>query len=174
MGLFEIDGDKARRVGTGLIDFRRRPLSFHLTEGPAVFDVPLKAVTNEDLRDVISETFKVLGARFNMDGVQAAGHRLVHGEDRFAGSVRLDDATIGDIHALTALAPLSQPQALRLIRAVRHLKPALVQTASFDTAFHAAQSDLVRRFALARALHVIPTDEEQVIADEPMSALPRE
>jgi acetate kinase len=153
MGLFEIDGDQTRRIGTGLIDFRRRPLSFQLTEGPAVFDVPLKAEANEDLRDVISESFEVLAAHFNMDRLHAVGHRVVHGGDRFAGPVSLDDATIGDIDALTALAPLHQPQALRLIRAVRHLKPALVQTASFDTAFHATQSDLVRRFALPRALH---------------------
>jgi acetate kinase len=54
---------------------------------------------------------------------------------------------------LTALAPLHQPQALRLIRAVQHLRPTLAQTASFDTAFHSTQSDLVRRFALPRALH---------------------
>ena len=50
------------------------------------------------------------------------------------------------------LAPLHQPNSLRLIRAVRHLRPTLPQTASFDTAFHAGQSDLVRRFALPRAL----------------------
>ena len=50
------------------------------------------------------------------------------------------------------LAPLHQPQSLRLIRAVRHLRPGLPQVASFDTAFHRTQSDLVRRFALPRAL----------------------
>ncbi|AYG70082.1 MULTISPECIES: acetate/propionate family kinase [unclassified Rhizobium] len=153
IGLFEIDGKRAHRIGTGLIDFRRRPFSFHLTEGSAVFDVPLKAEADEDLHDTISEAFEVLGAHFNIDRMRAVGHRIVHGGDRFTGPVRLDAATIGDIDALAALAPLHQSQALRLILAVRHLKPALAQTASFDTAFHATQSDLVRRFALPRALH---------------------
>ncbi len=153
IGLFQCDAHGARRIGKGLIDFGRRPLSFHLTEGPAVFDIPLHAEGGEDLRNVIAETFEVLGRYFDMDAVRAVGHRVVHGGDRFTGAVRLDEASIGDIDKLTALAPLHQPQALRLIRAVKHLRPALAQTASFDTAFHATQSDLVRRFALPRALH---------------------
>ncbi len=40
----------------------------------------------------------------------------------------------------------------RLIRAIRHLRPDLPQTASFDTAFHKTQLDVVRRFALPRAM----------------------
>jgi hypothetical protein len=56
------------------------------------------------------------------------------------------------IEALEPLAPLHQPQSIRLIKAIQHLRPNLPQTASFDTAFHRSQSDLVRRFALPRAL----------------------
>jgi acetate kinase len=153
IGLFQCGENKARRIGKGLIDFGRRPLSFHLTEGPAVFDTSLHAEDGMDLRNVISETFEVLGRHFDMDAVRAVGHRVVHGGDRFAGAVRLDEASISAIDGLTALAPLHQPQALRLIRAVQHLRPTLAQTASFDTAFHATQDDLVRRFALPRALH---------------------
>jgi len=153
IGLFAINENQPRPIGKGLIDLRRRPFTFHLTEGPAVFDVPLDAEATEDLRDVIAETFGILAVHFNMDKVRVVGHRVVHGGDRFAGPVALDDASINNIDELTALAPLHQPQALRLIRAVAHLRPTLAQTASFDTAFHATQSDLVRRFALPRALH---------------------
>ena len=49
------------------------------------------------------------------------------------------------------LAPLHQPQNLRLIEAIRHLKPHLPQTASFDTAFHRTQSPTVQRFAIPRS-----------------------
>ncbi len=153
IGLFQCDAHGARRIGKGLVDFSRRPLNFHLTEGPAVFDVRLRAEGGEDLQDVIAETFEVLGTHFNMAAVRAVGHRVVHGGDRFIGPVRLDEASIGELDKLVALAPLHQPQALRVIRAVKHLRPTLAQTASFDTAFHATQSDLVRRFALPRALH---------------------
>ncbi|MDE1992156.1 MAG: acetate/propionate family kinase [Rhizobiaceae bacterium] len=153
IGLFETDGQQARRIGKGLIDFRRQPLTFHLSEGPAVFDLTLKTDAGEQLHAVVDETFGILGDHFNMAGLSAIGHRVVHGGDIFTGPALLDENSIRDIDALTALAPLHQPQALRLIRAVQHLRPKLRQTASFDTAFHATQSDLVRRFALPRALH---------------------
>lgn len=153
IGLFEWDAQGARRIGKGLVDFSRRPLTFHLTEGPAVFDLRLHAEGGEDLRDVIAEAFEVLGMHFDMAAVRAVGHRVVHGGDQFTGPVRLDEGDIGELDKLVALAPLHQPQALRVIRAVKHLRPTLVQTASFDTAFHATQSNLVRRFALPRALH---------------------
>ncbi|MBB3428533.1 MULTISPECIES: acetate/propionate family kinase [Rhizobium] len=153
IGLFQCDVNGAHRIGKGLVDFSRHPLSLHLTEGPAVLDRFLHAEGGEDLRDVIAETFETLGRHFNMDAVRVVGHRVVHGGERFVGPIRLDETSIGDIDQLTALAPLHQPQALRLIRAVKHLRPTLAQTASFDTAFHATQSDLVRRFALPRALH---------------------
>lgn len=80
------------------------------------------------------------------------GHRMVHGGDRFAGSVRVTDETLAAIESLAPLAPLHQPQSLRLVYALRQLQPELPQVASFDTVFHRTQSDLVRRFALPRAL----------------------
>ena len=153
IGIFAIDGDTARRVGKGVIDFRAEPLSLSLTEGPQTFETPLKAEATEDLHGVIDETFSLLADHFDIAAVRAAGHRVVHGGDRFTSAIALDDATIDAVDALISLAPLHQPQALRFIRALRHLKPHLAQTASFDTAFHATQDDLVRRFAIPRALH---------------------
>ncbi|MEF0942536.1 acetate/propionate family kinase [Rhizobium sp. BR 362] len=153
IGVFEVQAGKARRVGKGLIDFRRQPLTFHLTEGPAAFDRSLQTDADGQLHQVVDETFGILGEHFDMSAVNAVGHRVVHGGDIFTGPVRLDEDRICNIEDLTVLAPLHQPQALRLILAVRHLRPTLAQTASFDTAFHRTQSDLVRRFALPRALH---------------------
>ncbi len=54
---------------------------------------------------------------------------------------------------MVPLAPLHQPQALRVIGALQDLRPDMLQTASFDTAFHATQDDLVRRLAIPRSLH---------------------
>ena len=153
IGIFAMDGDAARRIGKGVIDFRTEPLSLSLTEGPQTFETPLKAEATEDLHGVIDETFSLLADHFDITAVRAAGHRVVHGGDRFTSAIALDAAAIDTINALTPLAPLHQPQALRFIRALRQLKPHLAQTASFDTAFHATQDDLVRRFAIPRALH---------------------
>jgi acetate kinase len=153
IGIFAIEDAKVRRIGKGVIDFRAEPLAFKLTEGPQTFDTPLKAGLTDDLHAVIDETFKLLSEHFDIETVRAAGHRVVHGGDRFTAATTLDDVAIAAIDALTPLAPLHQPQALRFIRALKHLKPHLAQTASFDTAFHATQTDLVRRFAIPRALH---------------------
>lgn len=153
IGIFAIGNTGAQRIGKAILDFREEPLAFQLTEGPQTFEAPLKAALTDDLHGVIDETFSLLAEHFDIDAVRAAGHRVVHGGDRFAQAVALDDAGIDAIDGLTPLAPLHQPQALRFIRALRHLKPQLAQTASFDTAFHATQDDLVRRFAIPRALH---------------------
>ena len=153
IGLFALGPAGAERIGKGMIDFRRAPLRFTLSEGPDTFDITLEAAENDELHEVLTEAFNRLSWHFDLDNVAAAGHRVVHGGDGFAGPVRLDDAAIAAIYALTPLAPLHQPQGLRLIRALRHLRPELPQTASFDTAFHRGHSDVVRRFAIPRALH---------------------
>jgi acetate kinase len=67
--------------------------------------------------------------------------------------VVIDAAAVAAIEALTPYAPLHQPQALRIIRAMQGLRPELRQTASFDTAFHRTIPERNRRFALPRALH---------------------
>jgi len=83
----------------------------------------------------------------------AVGHRVVHGGLTFNGPVLLNEGNIDGIEKLVPLAPLHQPQALRVIRTVAAIDPSLPQVASFDTAFHSTQADVVRRFAIPRALH---------------------
>jgi len=152
LGLFAIEADGPRRLGSGMIDLRHSPLTLHVVEGSAATDIALKATVTDDLHGVIDETLDWLGHRFPMSGLAGVGHRVVHGGDRFAGPEAISGDTIEAIEALVPLAPLHQPQSIRLIRAIHHLRPGLPQTASFDTAFHRSQSDLVRRFALPRAL----------------------
>jgi acetate kinase len=150
IGIFTRDQGGARRIGKGVIDFRAAPLTFHLVEGPAVFDVPLVAKTDDLLHDVLEEVFDWLSEHYDLDAVSAVGHRVVHGGDLFADAVRVDGTSLAGIESLVTLAPLHQPQNLRLIRALAELKPGLPQTASFDTAFHRTQSDVIRRFAIPR------------------------
>ena len=153
IGLFVLEPAGARRIGKGMIDFRSTPLRFTLSEGPDTFDIALEAAEDDELHAVLREAFHRLSWHFDIDSVAAIGHRVVHGGDGFSGPVLLDDKAIAAIDALTPLAPLHQPQGLRLIRALRHLRPELPQTASFDTAFHRGHADVVSRFAIPRALH---------------------
>jgi acetate kinase len=154
IGLFKAaDGAKAREIGRGELDLQRRPLALRLETSGTTSDVAIDAPPSEDLHEVLDATLAALAAHFDLGELLGAGHRVVHGGLRFHGPVRIDDASLAAIDALTPLAPLHQPHSLRLIRALRHLRPSLPQTASFDTAFHVTQDDLVRRFALPRALH---------------------
>jgi acetate kinase len=152
LGLFVVREDSPRRLGSGSIDLRHDPLSLHVVEGSEATDIPIKAAVADDLREVIDETLKWLAGHFSLSELAAVGHRVVHGGDRFAGPSLITDQTLAEIESLIPLAPLHQPQSVRLIKAISHLRPGLPQIASFDTAFHRTQTDLVRRFALPRAL----------------------
>jgi acetate kinase len=81
-----------------------------------------------------------------------AGHRVVHGGDRYAVPVRLDERVLGELDALVPLAPLHQPHNLGAARAVAALRPELAQVACFDTAFHQTQPRIARLFPLPKAL----------------------
>lgn len=80
----------------------------------------------------------------------AVGHRVVHGGRRFFGPVLLTPGVVGELAALTPLAPLHQPHNLSPVRAIAALRPTLPQIACFDTAFHHAMPAVASRFALPR------------------------
>jgi len=83
--------------------------------------------------------------------IQAAGHRLVHGGERFIGPTRVDAAVLQQLEALNPLAPLHNPPALEAIRWLQALRPALPQWACFDTAFHHSLPPEARTYALPAA-----------------------
>jgi acetate kinase len=83
-----------------------------------------------------------------IDGVDAVGHRVVHGGQRFVGAARVDDDVIAALDALTSLAPLHQPRSLAGIRATAKLLPGVPAVACFDTAFHATMPPAARTYAL--------------------------
>lgn len=69
--------------------------------------------------------------------VSVVGHRVVHGGEKFTGSVVVDDQVIQEIDKLSVLAPLHNPVNAEGIRAARRLFPQVPHVAVFDTAFHA-------------------------------------
>jgi len=74
-----------------------------------------------------------LHSKEEIDGV---GHRVVHGGERFTGSVLIDDDVIRAIEAASELAPLHNPENLKGYQAARSILPYAHQVAVFDTAFH--------------------------------------
>jgi acetate kinase len=68
--------------------------------------------------------------------VEAVGHRIVHGGDRFHASVIIDAEIERQIADLSSLAPLHNPHNLEAYRAAREHLPGVPHVAVFDTAFH--------------------------------------
>jgi acetate kinase len=80
----------------------------------------------------------------------AAGHRVVHGGDRFTAPVRVTPQVLDQLDALAPLAPLHQPHNVLPIRHLWERNPDVPQVACFDTAFHATQPRMERLFGLPR------------------------
>lgn len=75
--------------------------------------------------------------RAGLGTLEGAGHRVVHGGDRFPGSVLIDGNVVAAIEALSDLAPLHNPACLSGIRTARaSFGPDFPMVAVFDTAFH--------------------------------------
>lgn len=84
--------------------------------------------------------------------IGAVGHRVVHGGTQFGAPVRVDQAVLDAIAALSPLAPLHQPHNLAGIVAARQAFAGVPQVACFDTAFHRSMPPINQRFALPQAL----------------------
>jgi len=84
--------------------------------------------------------------------VIAAGHRVVHGGERYTQPLRIEPAVMEELHKLVPLAPLHQPHNLAAIEALAAERPDLPQVACFDTAFHRSQPDIAQLFAVPRWL----------------------
>jgi acetate kinase len=72
----------------------------------------------------------------DMTAIEAVGHRVVHGGEKFACSARITDDLLQAVEEVAELAPLHNPPNLAGIRAARNLLPDIVHVAVFDTAFH--------------------------------------
>ena len=81
--------------------------------------------------------------------VQAVGHRVVHGGDRFVSPVLIDHTVLTDLEDLDELAPLHNPAALEGIKAAQEaLGPEVPMVAVFDTAFHSTLPPYASTYAL--------------------------
>lgn len=76
------------------------------------------------------------GAIESLKEVSAVGHRVVHGGEKFASSVVINDEVLAAIEECNDLAPLHNPANLIGIRACQELMPGVPMVAVFDTAFH--------------------------------------
>ncbi len=77
-----------------------------------------------------------LGCIKSYDEIQAVGHRIVHGAEKFSKSVLLTDEVLQQVKDCYDLAPLHNPANVVGVEAVEEILPGVPQVGVFDTAFH--------------------------------------
>lgn len=89
----------------------------------------------------------------NMEEIDAVGHRVVHGGEKFNSSVLITDDVIRNIEACIEIAPLHNPPNLAGINAISDLLPQVPQVAVFDTAFHQTMPDYAYMYGIPYSLY---------------------
>ena len=96
----------------------------------------------------VQRLFDELDERGLKKTVEAVGHRVVNGIDKFTEPVRLTPKIVDEIEALKPYAPLHNPAAAAAMRAAMKVMPNLPQVAVFDTAFHSTMPEYAFRYAV--------------------------
>ncbi len=103
---------------------------------PVKFTDTLKDHTDAIKLVINTLTDAEIGVVKSMDEIDAVGHRLVHGGEKFAKSVLITEEVIQTVESLNSLAPLHNPANLMGVRACMEIMPDVPMVAVFDTAFH--------------------------------------
>jgi acetate kinase len=112
-----------------------------------------REVETDGHRTAFSIARELLEESGSLQGIEAIGHRVVHGGPRFRESAAIDDTVVGAIREVSELAPLHNRPALDVIEAARDaFQPPVPMVAAFDTAFFADLPDVSARYALPRDL----------------------
>lgn len=100
-----------------------------------------EAVLMKDHTDAVKVVIEKLtdpaeGVIASLKEIDAVGHRIVHGGEKFKGSVVIDDSVLEAIAECNDLAPLHNPANLIGIKSCQRVMPGVPMVAVFDTAFH--------------------------------------
>ena len=136
-----IDMETEEVLAKGLCE--RIGIDGHLKHSPLVGGKP---VFNEDLpmpthSEAIAAVIEKLtspeyGVVSSMSEIDAVGHRVVHGGEKFASSVRIDDSVMAALEECIPFAPLHNPANITGINACKAVMGDVPMVAVFDTAFH--------------------------------------
>lgn len=93
------------------------------------------------------------GAIASLEEINAVGHRVVHGGEKFNSSVLITEEVIQKIVECIDIAPLHNPPNLAGIYAINELLPHVPQVAVFDTAFHQSMPDYAYMYGIPYSLY---------------------
>lgn len=114
--------------------------------------------TMNNHQDAIETVIKALidknhGVISDMSEISAVGHRIVHGGEKYAESVLIDDEVMAALNESVKLAPLHNPPNITGIKACKALLPNVPMVAVFDTAFHQTMPEKAYVYALPYELY---------------------
>lgn len=118
-------------------------ISAEIPDHSVGIQMALDALTNEGY-----------GVIDSMDEIDAVGHRVVHGGERFTDSVLISDDVLNGIEACAEIAPLHNPPNLYGIKACMRLMYNTPQVAVFDTAFHQTMPKVAYLYGLPYEMYV--------------------
>ena len=134
-----INSDTEEVIAKGLCE--RIGIDGRLTHKPTGKEPVVKEVAMPDHKSAVSYVLEELtdakaGVIKDLSEIDAVGHRIVHGGEKFAQSVVITDDVMKAIEECNDLAPLHNPANLIGISACKALMPEVPMVAVFDTAFH--------------------------------------
>ena len=134
-----IDSLTEQVIAKGLCE--RIGIDGRLTHKPTGKKEVVKEVAMPDHKVAVSYVLEALtdsetGVISDLSAIDAVGHRIVHGGEKFANSVVINDEVMAAIEECNDLAPLHNPANLIGISACKALMPNVPMVAVFDTAFH--------------------------------------
>ena len=149
--LFEIDDRKHTVIAKGAaerIGEQGSSLSLKTPDGKKIS----KDITLPDHKTTLEEIFKLLipDILHDLSELSAVGHRLGHGGEFFDKSVIIDDDVMSKIYQTADLLPLHGKAFILGIEAIKNILPQMVQTATFDSAFHQTMPKEAYLYALPR------------------------
>lgn len=154
-GTKAIEEGSERRLGGVLVDRvgeNNASLRYETETGNAEWTRPV-ADHREAIELAVEALLERLGSRvLRRQEIAAAGHRVVHGGDRFQAPVELDERVACEIEEWNDLAPLHNPHNLTGYRAAREVLPQARHVAVFDTAFHQSMEPRAYLYGLPDSL----------------------
>ncbi len=135
---------QADRIGIEGGNFKQK------VEGREDYKLDVHMKNHAEAVSLVLETLtsKENGVIASLSEISAVGHRVLHGGEKFSGSVIVDEKVIEAIEECCELGPLHNPANLTGIRACEKLMPGVPQVAVFDTGFHQTMPDYAYLYAL--------------------------
>ena len=141
-------------LSKGIIDgIGQKKCKFTFTSEEKDIGQFLKIKNHDQAIDLLLTTLEKNGPIESLKEIDAIGHRVVHGGEKYTTPTKIDAKTLRDLESLSNLAPLHNPANIAGIKACKKILPRTPQIAVFDTAFHQTMPEKAFKYAIPEELY---------------------